>query len=143
LPPAVYDDEPVAAAHLVRVPGCVLVVDGYNASLRRWPDQSIAEQRRRLTDALGGLSARTGVDVHLVFDGAGDQGGRAPAIPRGRVRVQFTAATVEADDAILELVERLPADRAVVVATDDRRVRAEAAARGANVISQEQLFSLL
>lgn len=143
LPPAVYDDEPAAAAHLVRVPGCVLVVDGYNASLRRWPDQPIAEQRRRLADALGGLSARTGIDVHLLFDGAGDAVGRLPATPRGRVRVLFTPADVEADDAIVELVTRLPADRVVVVATDDRRVRAESAARGANVIGQDQLFSLL
>lgn len=143
LPPAVYDDDPAAAAHLVRVPGCVLVVDGYNASLRRWPDQPIAEQRRRLADALGGLSARTGIDVHVLFDGAGDAVGRLPATPRGRVRVLFTPADVEADDAIVELVTRLPADRVVVVATDDRRVRAESAARGANVIGQDQLFSLL
>jgi predicted RNA-binding protein with PIN domain len=139
----VFEEEDAAAAHLVRVPGCVLVVDGYNASLRRWPDEPIGAQRRRLADALGGLAARSNVDVHLVFDGAGDQGGQLPAVPRGRVRVRFTAAAVEADDAILDLVDRLPADRVVVVATDDRRVRAEAAARGANVIGQDQLFSLL
>jgi hypothetical protein len=142
LPPATFDDDPAAAAHLVRVPGCVLVVDGYNASLRRWPDEPIAEQRRRLGDALGALAARAGCDVHLVFDGTGDQGRRSPAAPRARVRVTFTPADVEADDAILELVDRLPVDRVVVVASDDRRVRAGAAERGANVIGQEQLFSL-
>jgi predicted RNA-binding protein with PIN domain len=121
----------------------VLVVDGYNASLRRWPDAPIAEQRRRLVDALGGLAARTGVDVQVVFDGTDPEASGLSAAPRGRVRVRFSAADVEADDVILDLVDRLPHDRVVIVATDDRRVRRGAAARGANVIGQAQLFSLL
>jgi predicted RNA-binding protein with PIN domain len=142
LPPGLYDDDPAAAAHLVRVAGCVLVVDGYNASLRRWPDQPIAEQRRRLVDALAGLAARTGAQVRVVFDGADDEATTGGDGRRG-VRVTFSAGAVEADQVILELVERSPAPVPVVVATDDRRVRREAAARGANVVSQEQLFSLL
>lgn len=142
LPPGLYDDDPAAALHLVRVAGCVLVVDGYNASLRRWPEQPIAEQRRRLVDALAGLAARTGVQVRVVFDGA-DEESRTGGDGRRGVRVTFSAGAVEADQVILELVERLPTTVPVVVATDDRRVRREAAARGANVVSQEQLFSLL
>lgn len=142
LPPGLYDDDPAAAAHLVRIAGCVLVVDGYNASLRRWPDLPIAEQRRRLVDALAGLAARTGAQVRVVFDGADEEATTGGDGRRG-VRVTFSAGAVEADQVILELVERLPAAVPVVVATDDRRVRREAAARGANVVSQEQLFSLL
>lgn len=142
LPPGLYDDDPAAAAHLVRIAGCVLVVDGYNASLRRWPDQPIAEQRRRLVDALAGLAARTGAQVRVVFDGA-DEEARTGGDGRRGVRVTFSASAVEADQVIVDLVERLPPALPVVVATDDRRVQREAAARGANVVSQEQLFSLL
>ena len=142
LPPGVFDDDPAAADHLVRVRGCVLVVDGYNASLRRWPQLPIAEQRRRLVDAAAGLAARCGPDVHIVFDGDDDrEHGRALA--RRGVHVRFSAREVEADAVILDQVDRLPATRPVVVATDDRRVRREAAARGANVITQDQLFSLV
>lgn len=142
LPPGLFDDDPAAADHLVRVRGCVLVVDGYNASLRRWPDLPIAEQRRRLVDAVAGLAARCGTDVHIVFDGD-DETGRRMALARRGVQVSFSAREVEADAVILERVERLPDTCPVVVATDDRRVRREAAARGANVITQEQLFGVL
>lgn len=142
LPPGLHDDDRAAADHLVRLGGTVLVVDGYNATLGRWPDLPIAEQRRRLVDALVGLSARSGAGVHVVFDGVDEQVGRA-ALARRSVQVTFSARAVEADDVILDVVERLPEARPVVVASDDRRVQREAAARGANVISQGQLFSLL
>jgi hypothetical protein len=52
LPPGMRDDSPEAAEHLVRMEGAVLVVDGYNASLAWRPTLPIAEQRRRLVDAL-------------------------------------------------------------------------------------------
>ncbi|HET9442153.1 MAG TPA: NYN domain-containing protein, partial [Acidimicrobiales bacterium] len=142
LPPGLMAESPEVAAFLVRVPGLVLVVDGYNASLRRWPDRPIAEQRQRLVDALAGLSARTGGDVHVVFDGSGSEG-RSLSLPRRGVRVTFTPADVEADETILRLVAHAPAGRPVAVATDDRRVRREAAARGANALTQDQLFAVL
>ena len=47
-----------------------------------------------------------------------------------------------ADDVIVELVSSLPADRPVVVATNDGEVRAGARAGGANVISSEQLLAV-
>ncbi len=143
LPPGIFEDEPAAAEHLVRRPGAVLVVDGYNASLRRWPDLALPEQRRRLTDALSALSARSGAEVHVVFDGADDQGGRSTGGARRGVTVTFSAGATEADEVIIDLPRRLPLVRPVVVATDDRRVRRTCAAAGANVISQAQLFALL
>jgi len=142
LPPGLFDDDPAAAEHLVRVRGSVVVVDGYNASLRRWPELPIAEQRRRLVDALAGLAARCGAEVQVVFDGADDVA-RGTTLARRGVQVRFSPREVEADDVILDQVDRLPVTRPVVVASDDRRVRREAAARGANVIGQAQLFSLL
>ena len=141
LPPGLLEESTEAAEFLVRAPGMLVVVDGYNASLRRWPEHPITEQRRRLVQALAALSARSGCEVHVVFDGAGALA-RGPSPPRGGVRVTFSPAGVEADDLILDLVDQAPAHRPVAVASDDRRVRREAAARGANGLSQGQLFAV-
>ncbi len=142
LPSGVFEDGPEAAAFLSRVPGVVFVVDGYNASVGAWPESPLAEQRRRLVAALAELSARHGTTVHVVFDGA-EAGLRSLGRGRHGVRVTFTAAGEEADDVILALVEATPDTIPVVVASDDRRVRLGAAARGANVVNQAQLFGLL
>ncbi len=141
LPPGLLEDSREAADFLVRVPGMLVIVDGYNASLRRWPEHPISEQRQRLLQALAGLCARSGCDAHVIFDGTDDTS-RALRAPRGAVRVTFSPAGVEADDLILELVDQAPAHRPLAVASDDRRVRREAAARGANGLSQEQLFAV-
>jgi hypothetical protein len=140
LPGGVHDDSPEAAAHLVRLDGCALLVDGYNATMATWPGRDLPEQRRRLVDALDQLEARVGVDATVVFDGVEEAWRRSAS---RRVDVRFTPAGVEADDVILDLVDRLPADRPVVVASDDRRVRAGARQRGAHPIGTEQLRSLL
>ena len=143
LPPAVFDDSVEAAEHLVRLNGVVLLVDGYNVSKSRWPELPIGEQRLRLTNALGRLAARTGADVHAVFDGGAQPDAQAPTGPRRLVRVTFSPPDVEADDVILELVDGIALHRPVVVASSDRRVRLGAEARGANVVSSDQLLAVL
>ncbi|QYG93733.1 NYN domain-containing protein [Iamia sp. SCSIO 61187] len=140
LPGGLHDDSPEAAAHLVRLDGCALLVDGYNATMATWPGRDLPEQRRRLVDALDQLEARVGVDATVVFDGVEEAWRRSAS---RRVDVRFTPAGVEADDVILDLVDRLPPDRPVVVASDDRRVRTGARQRGAHPIGTEQLRSLL
>lgn len=143
LPPATFDDSVEAAEHLVRVPGMVLVVDGYNVSQAGWPEHPIAEQRRRLADALAELAARTGLDVRVVFDGAEMRmPGVVPSTAKA-VRVSFSQPGVEADDEVLELVGHLPVTRPVVVASSDRRVQKGATRAGANVISSDQLLAVL
>ena len=143
LPSGTRDDSTAAASHLVRVPGMVVLVDGYNATLGAWPDLPIATQRSRLLDACGELGARTGAEVMVVFDGT-EPHGPAPDPPgRRKVRWRFSPPEVEADDVLLGLVDDLDATRPVTVASDDRRVREGAIGRGANVISTAQLFSVL
>jgi predicted RNA-binding protein with PIN domain len=134
-----FADTVEAATHLVRQSGVLLVVDGYNAAKRGWPDDTLAVQRERLLDALEELVARHGTSVHVVFDGADLW--TAPA-GRRHLRIEFSPAGVSADDVIVELVGSLPADRPVVVATNDGEVRAGARAGGANVISSEQLLAV-
>jgi predicted RNA-binding protein with PIN domain len=139
LPGGVFADTVEAATHLVRQPGVLLVVDGYNAAKRGWPDDGLAVQRERLLDALEELVARHGTAVHVVFDGA-DLWTAPPG--RRHLRIEFSPAGVSADDVIVDLVGSLPADRPVVVATNDGEVRAGARAGGANVISSEQLLAV-
>jgi len=144
LPPATFEDSIEAADYLVRVSGMVLLVDGYNVSLRAWPDLATPTQRRRLTDALTELAARTGVDARIVFDGAEQPEPGPRDLPvRSPVRVYFSPPDVDADEVLIELVEQLPANRPVVVATSDRRVQTEVRRRGANVISSQRLLDLL
>jgi predicted RNA-binding protein with PIN domain len=144
LPPAVFDDSAEAAEYLVRVPQMMLLVDGYNVSLQAWPDVAIPEQRRRLVDSLSGLAARTGISVHIVFDGAEQPEPRPTSLPpRSPVRLRFSPPDVEADEVLIEMAEELPSGRPVTVATSDRRVQDEVRRRGANVISTPQLLGLL
>ena len=143
LPPAVFDDTAEAAAHLVRVPNALVLVDGYNAAKALWPDVAPHELRERLVDALSELVARTGVSVHVVYDGADLGLLQTRPVSRRGVRVSFSPAGVEADDVILDLVEVVPLDRPVVVASSDRRVQDGARQRGANVISSAQLAAVL
>ena len=143
IPVGVFDDTPEAALHLLRHPGTTLAVDGYNVSLAGWPTLALSAQRRRLIDALEALAARTGCGVVVVFDGA-DVGAGLPGESRPRgVQVRFTAPGVEADDELLALLDALPVDRPVTVASSDRRVADGARRRGATVISGPQLLAVL
>ncbi len=139
LPGGVFADTVEAATHLVRQPGILLIVDGYNAAKRGWPNDALAVQRERLLDALDELVARHGTAIHVVFDGADLWTG-----PPGRrhLRIEFSPAGVTADEVIVEMVGSLPADRPLVVATNDGEVRDGARAGGANVISSEQLLAV-
>jgi predicted RNA-binding protein with PIN domain len=139
LPGGLFGDTTEAAIHLLRQPDVLLIVDGYNVAKLGWPDESLPIQRERLLDALDELVARYATAVHVVFDGA-DVVTAGPG-RRRHVRVEFSPAGVSADDVIVELAESLPAERAVIVATNDGEVRAGARAAGANVLSSEQLLA--
>jgi predicted RNA-binding protein with PIN domain len=142
LPPAVVDDGAEAAEHLVRVPGALLLVDGYNVSHAQWWAHPPAEQRARLLDACAELHARCGIDVEVVFDGDRDTAS-AGTLPRSGVRYRFTPGDVEADDVLLARVDEEPVERTVLVASSDRRVRDGARRRGANVLGARQLLAVL
>jgi predicted RNA-binding protein with PIN domain len=133
---------PEAVVALLSLPGAVALVDGWNVSMLGWADLDAVWQRRRLVDALGGLAARLGTEVHVVFDGV-DEGQHPTAHGAARVRVQFTPDGVEADDRLLALVDQVDPGRPVVVVSSDRRVRDGAAARGANVVSSTELLAAL
>lgn len=144
LPPGTFDDSVEAAGHLVRMAGVRVLVDGYNVTKSARPELTLVDQRQWLADAAVELAARTGARIELVFDGA-DERASAPADLGRRLGVQlrFSAEGIEADDVLLDLVEKLPQGVPVVVASDDRRVREGARQRGANVLTTAQVLTVL
>jgi predicted RNA-binding protein with PIN domain len=143
LPGGLLDDSVEAAEHLLRTPGILLLVDGYNVTMTGWPELPVGEQRRRLLGALGEAAARTGAAVDVVFDGADVEPISAPHQVRQLVRVRFSPPHVEADDVLLDLLGQLPVARPVVVVSSDKRVRDGARRQGANLMHARQLVGLL
>jgi predicted RNA-binding protein with PIN domain len=126
---------------LLAVPSLHLVVDGYNVSKTGYPELPLADQRSRLVGQLGAIAARTGVEVTVVFDGAGV----ITAPPRGSrgVRVLFSDPGVLADDVIRDLVAAEPQGRPVVVATSDRAVVESVRRSGAHAVPSAVLLKRL
>jgi len=142
MPPGVWDDAPEAAAHLVRLPGVVVLVDGYNVARTAWPSLTPEEERLRLISVLEELHARTGAEVTVVFDGI-QEGAAMSGHASRTVRVRFTAEGVSADDVVRDMVDRFPLQRPVVVVSSDREVADGARARGANSVSSRQFLTAL
>jgi predicted RNA-binding protein with PIN domain len=142
VPPGVLADSPPGIEAMLRTPGMLLVVDGYNVTKRAWPEASAAEQRERLGVATTGLHRRIGCRVLIVFDGDGT-GGARPELRRGGVRVVFSDAGEEADDVIVREVSDLPKRIPVVVASSDGWVRAHAEAQGAVVVGADAFLRFL
>ncbi|MCU1453147.1 MAG: hypothetical protein JWN46_1293 [Acidimicrobiales bacterium] len=142
LPAGRLEDSIEGAGHLFRLPGVVVLVDGYNVARTAWQGLTPEEERRRLVTALEGLHARTGADVIAVFDGAGTRTTVSPALSR-TVKVRFSPAGVEADDVVRDMVVELPLERPVVVVSSDRAVADGARARGANVMSSARFLAAI
>jgi len=126
---------------LLAIPSVHLIVDGYNVSKTGYPDLPLADQRTRLVGQLAALAARTGVEITVVFDGAGVV--TAPTRGSRRVRVLFSDRDVLADDVIRALVAAEPEGRPVLVATSDRAVVASVRRHGAHALQSAVLLARL
>lgn len=126
---------------LLAVPTVHLVVDGYNVSKTGYPELTLADQRTRLVGQLAALAARTGVEVTVVFDGAGVTA--APVRGTRGVRVLFSDPGVIADDVIRNLVAAEPQGRPVLVATSDAAVVRSVQRRGAYTLPSATLVARL
>jgi predicted RNA-binding protein with PIN domain len=141
VPPGMNLDTPEAVEAMLRTPGAVLVVDGYNVTKRAWPNFSLSEQRDRLVSAMTGLHARTHCDATVVFDGA--EVGPAPSERRPGVRVRFSDANEEADAVVVREVASLASQIPVLVVSSDREVRVLSEAEGATVVSSDTFLRAL
>ncbi|MFB9236224.1 NYN domain-containing protein [Plantactinospora siamensis] len=134
-------DDPARLDELLALPRAHLVVDGYNVTKRGFGEMSLEQQRKRLITGLGGLAARTGDEVTVVFDGAERVHGLPPA-PRG-VRVLFSRKGETADELIRRLVRAEPAGRPLVVISSDREVADGVRRHGAYPLSADTLLRRL
>ncbi|UPK73403.1 NYN domain-containing protein [Nocardioidaceae bacterium SCSIO 66511] len=125
---------------LLELPRAHVIVDGYNVSKSAWGETPLERQRSRLVTELGGLAARTAVEVTVVFDGA-DVAAARPAA-RG-VRVRFSPSGVTADDVIAQLVSAEPEGRPVIVVSSDAEVAAHARRVGGRPAVSAALVELL
>ena len=133
-------DSSAGLAELLSRADSLVLVDGYNVSMKGWPAQVPSDQRRSLLSMLGAMGSIAAAKIHVVFDGAYD--GERPAVGAPLpVRVHFTESGVEADDRLLAFVDEAPPDAAVVVVSSDHRVRDGARERGANAVSSETLLA--
>ncbi len=140
IPGGVYGNSEAAGEHLFKVPGIVVLVDGYNVAKLGWPDLSLERQRDRCIDAAETLAKRWGTDVHVVFDGASVAG--AHTRTRRVVRVVYSPEGVLADDVLRAEVAALDAARPVVVVTNDQAVLADVKAAGANTVSSDTFLAI-
>ncbi|HWH01467.1 MAG TPA: NYN domain-containing protein, partial [Pilimelia sp.] len=138
---ALDTDDPARLDQLLALPRAHLVVDGYNVTKRGFGEVSLEQQRRRLVTGLGGIAARTGAEVTVVFDGAERVLG-LPLAPRG-VRVLFSRKGETADDLIRRLVRAEPAGRPVAVVSSDREVADGVRRHGAYPLGADALLRRL
>ena len=140
LPGGLIASSAEAASFLARS-GALMLVDGYNVAMLGWPKLALDAQRTALIESLENLARRFGTDVTTVFDGAEVVGAHAGR--RRTTRVMYSPPGVTADDVIRSEIERLPADRHLVVVTNDAEVARDARAGGCNVVSSNALLALL
>jgi YacP-like NYN domain len=133
-------DPRLTAEFLLKVPGVVVVVDGYNVAKLAWPELSLERQRISMLDAVDGLARRFGTEFVVVLDGADVVGAHADR--RRLARVRYSRAGVTADDVIRDEIARLDLGRSAAVVTNDREVRRDVIAAGANIITSDALVDV-
>jgi predicted RNA-binding protein with PIN domain len=139
LPPGV-EDATTEAAELLLHPGRLVLIDGYNLTLRHRGHLDLAQQRAWLATTMAAFVARVRIRPVLVFDGERAGGNRTMPPARG-VDVVFTSESVIADDEIVLAVEAT--DEPVVVVTDDQELRARVRALGADVVPTSNLLGVV
>lgn len=135
LPPGIGEDTPAAVKALLQTQRLETVLDGYNVTkdARGRPHVTLTDQRHWLVKVCGGVAARYGRRMTVVFDGTEERPAPPPAA-RG-VRVVFTAGEETADERIEGIVAALAREVPVLVVSSDRAVCDAARALGANVVS--------
>ncbi|HUR51101.1 MAG TPA: NYN domain-containing protein [Mycobacteriales bacterium] len=135
-------DDPARLDALLAVPTTHLLVDGYNVTKGGYGGLTLEAQRTRLLAGLGGLAARTGAEVTVVFDGAEGTMVTALKAPRG-VRMLFSRGGETADEVLRRLARHEPVGRPVVVVSSDREVADGVTDAGATAVPSLALLRLL
>lgn len=137
-----HADDPTLLEALLGVPTTHLVIDGYNVTKTGYGALALEAQRGRLLSGLGGLVARTGAEVTVVFDGSDTAVPVALPAPRG-VRMLFSRTGETADEVVRRLVRHEPVGRPVVVVSSDKEVVDGVVRAGARAVPSIALVRLL
>ena len=140
LPGGIYGSSSDAAEFLVRHPGMVVLVDGYNVAKLAWPRLELEDQRERCIETCEDVARRFGANIAVVFDGSTVTG--ANAAGRRLVRVAFSPEGVIADDVLRAEVEAIADELPVLVVTNDQAIVTDVRAMGANTLTSEQWLEL-
>lgn len=121
-------------------PGRLVLIDGYNVTLKHRGDLSLEEQRTWLIRQLQSLARSRGVRPEVIFDGR--DLGVAPRVAEGgrEVTVRFSLEGVTADDEIEMAV--VATDEPIVVVTDDRELRDRLRPHGVDLLRTATFVSL-
>lgn len=139
--PGAYTGLPDRTAEYLMRSGATVIIDAYNVTIGRLGHLPIADQRERILAACEQLATRTGADIVVAIDGADIAGAHTRS--RRHIRVLYSPEGVDADDVIREELGRIPTVRSVIVVTDDRAIRDDARADGANLIDSGVFAELL
>ena len=141
LPGGVARDSRRATEHLLRAPGALVLVDGYNVAKLAWPDDDLAASASRCLDLVDDVARRFGSRRHGRV-----RRRRRRRRPRHRAGVWPGSCTrrpgVIADDVIRAEVAATPVERPVVVVTNDQAIRRDVAAAGANLVTSDAFLAL-
>ena len=140
VPGSVARDQRKTAEFLLRAPGAVVIVDGYNVAKLGWADDDLAGQRSSCIALAETVTRRLGSEIVVVFDGAGVVG--AHAGKRRTVKVLYSHPPEIADDVIRARAAATPLDRPVIVVTNDQQVRRDVQAVGSNLLTSEAFLQL-
>ncbi|HTL47801.1 MAG TPA: NYN domain-containing protein [Verrucomicrobiae bacterium] len=120
----------------------IFILDAYNVIHKTrfsdFLDKNLRSAREALAEACSLFACARGdiAQIVLVFDGKSEFDG-LPQMKRPKIRTVFSETGQDADDKIVEVLERMP-DRALAwVVSDDNFVRNHARAYKANVVSVE------
>ena len=143
IPGGLHGDTAAAAIHLLRHPGVLVIVDGYNVAMLGWQELKLEQQRSALLQALDDLVRRHGTRILVVFDGTDVGTIAGPGTGRRLVRVVFSEHGVTADDEIRRLVSMQPVRQPIVVVTNDRAIVNDVRQHGVNPVSSDVLLAVI
>lgn len=140
VPGGLHGKSEAVGEHMLRVPGVLVLVDGYNVAKLGWKTVSLERQRTACIDAAENIARRWSTSLHVIFDGSSVVGAVSPK--RRLIRVSYSPEGVTADDVLRAEVAALDMARQVVVVTNDQAVVKDVRAAGANVVTSDTFLAL-
>lgn len=132
VPQGLRIDEPSALSEVFKQEKLILLIDGYNVSLNSFSNLNLEMQRERTIACASNIESRFGTNCAVIFDG---ENSSTRASMRSKVHVVFSPAEKTADDVIVERISVTPADRPILLVTNDQNLKRRAQGLGCTTLS--------